>query len=258
MFAVRLACLLIAALVTSPAWGGAPSYSIAGIVNTGNSSPGPFAPNSIVTIYGTDLSRSTQALTLADIRGGRLPTELNYTQVFVDNTPAPLLYVSPAQINLLIPADQSIVPAKIKVVTNIGYGPEVVVDIAGAAPALFLAGSYAIATHADNSLMSLDAPARAGEIIVLYLTGLGKTTLSLEAGEIPQNAAVIAQLSDLKVWLDGSALDPDRIKYAGVTPGSAGLYQINLALPDKIGEDPEIRVSIGAQTSPAGSKLAVR
>ena len=35
------------------------------------------------------------------------------------------------------------------------------------------------------------------------------------------------------------------IKYAGLTPGSAGLYQINLEVPEGTGNDPEIRVTAG-------------
>ena len=45
-------------------------------------------------------------------------------------------------------------------------------------------------------------------------------------------------LASLKVSLNGTAVDPVRIKYAGVTPWSAGLYQINLVLPDGTGERP--------------------
>jgi uncharacterized protein (TIGR03437 family) len=46
--------------------------------------------------------------------------------------------------------------------------------------------------------------------------------------------------------------------YAGLTPQSAGLYQINLQLPDSGPTDPELRVSIGDQSSQAGVKLALR
>jgi uncharacterized protein (TIGR03437 family) len=48
------------------------------------------------------------------------------------------------------------------------------------------------------------------------------------------------------------------IQYAGLTPGWAGLYQINLIVPGNVGTDPEISVAIGDQASPAGLKLAVR
>jgi len=58
--------------------------------------------------------------------------------------------------------------------------------------------------------------------------------------------------------LGGKAVDPSRILYAGVTPGFAGLYQINLRVPGGLDADPEIRVFIGLQGSPSFLKLPVR
>jgi uncharacterized protein (TIGR03437 family) len=246
-------------LFAGTARGAAPSYSAAGIVNAGNYSPGPFAPNSIVTIFGSGLSRSAVGLTAADISGNILPTELNYTQVFVDNSPVPLFYVSDGQINFLISSKQGLGDTKIRVACQGNSGPEVTVTVVDAAPALFsMAGGYAIATHADNSLVTADSPARADEIIVMYTTGLGKTAPNPATGTIPQYAAQILGLSSLKISLGSTTVAPDMVKYAGLTPGSAGLYQINLAVPAGTGDDPEVRVSIGDQSSPTGLKLAVR
>ena len=253
------ACLALAALVCGVARGAAPSYSAAGIVNSGNFAPGPFAPNSIVTIFGAGLARSSQQLTAADIVSGHLPTELNYTQVFVDNFPAPLFYVSDSQINFLVPSNQSTGAAKIRVASQGNTGPEVMVTVVDSAPALFtMAEGYAIATHVDNSLVSPDSPAHAGEIIVIYATGLGKTVPNPATGEIPQYAAPIVGLSALQVSLGGAVVDAGLIKYAGLTPSSAGLYQINLAVPGNPGTDPELRVTVAGQSSPAGLKLAIR
>ncbi len=70
--------------------------------------------------------------------------------------------------------------------------------------------------------------------------------------------AQMTSLAALKVALNGTVLDPVRIKYAGVTPGSAGLYQINMVLPDGTGPDPEITVSAGALAPQTGLKLALR
>lgn len=236
-----------------------PSYSAAGIVNSGNFAPGPFAPNSIVTIFGSGLARSSQQLTAGDIVAGHLPTELNYTQVFVDNFPAPLVYVSDSQINFLMPSTQAVGPTKIRVASQGNTGPEIMVTLVDSAPALFtLTGEYAIATHVDNSLVSPDSPAHAGEIIVVYATGLGKTIPNPATGEIPQNAATIMALSALQVSLGGVVVDSGLIKYAGLTPASAGLYQINLELPGNPGTDPELRITIAGQPSPAGLKLAIR
>ena len=65
-------------------------------------------------------------------------------------------------------------------------------------------------------------------------------------------------MSALKITLGAASVDRSLIKYAGLTPYSAGLYQINLVIPPNLTPDPEIRVSINEQSSPAGLKLAVR
>jgi uncharacterized protein (TIGR03437 family) len=53
-------------------------------------------------------------------------------------------------------------------------------------------------------------------------------------------------------------LDRGNVRYAGVTPGIPGLYQVNVKLPNRLPPDPEIRIGIAASFSPAGLKLAVR
>jgi len=235
-----------------------PSYSAASIVNSGNFAAGPLAPNSIATIFGTGLSRSAQQLAPNDIAGGQLPVELNYTQVFVDNFPAPLFYVSDTQINFLIPGKQALGPCKIRVATQGNSGPEATVTIVDAAPALFpLPGGYAIATHVDNSLVTSDLPAHPGEIVVVYAIGLGKTSPNPATGELPKYAAPLVNLGTLQVSLAGKVLDGGLVKYAGLTPRSAGLYQLNIEIPGDSDQDPEIRVSLAGQSSPTGLKLAV-
>jgi uncharacterized protein (TIGR03437 family) len=251
--------LVLALLPTSAAWGQAPAYSAAGMVNAPNYAPGPFAPNSVATIFGSGLARSSQGLTADVILNNTLPKELNSTRVYVLDELAPLLYVSDGQVNFLVPGDQLDGDVKIRVVREGVTGPEITVTLVDAAPELFqTAAGYAIAAHVDNSVIAPGSPAQAGEIIVVYACGLGLTQPSLAPGVIPQSAAVIQRLSDLKVYLGGTAIDPASILYAGLTPGSPGLYQINLVLPANLGTDPEIRVAIADQSSPAGLKLAVQ
>jgi uncharacterized protein (TIGR03437 family) len=250
--------LVLVLPLANAAWGQAPAYSAAGMVNGPNYAPGPFAPNSIVSIFGSGLARSSQGVTAGDILNNTLPTELNGTHVYVMNSPAPLLYVSDGQVNFLVPGNQLDGDVKIRVVREGLTGPEVTVTLVDAAPALFqTAAGYAIAAHLDNSLIAPGSPAQAGEIIVVYACGLGRTLPNPAPGAIPQSAAVIQRLSDLKVYLGGAAIDAASILYAGLTPGSAGLYQINLVLPENPGTDPEIRVAIADQSSPAGLKLAM-
>jgi uncharacterized protein (TIGR03437 family) len=110
---------------------------------------------------------------------------------------------------------------------------------------------------AAYALVTPDAPAHAGDMVIVYATGLGKAGNNA-TGAVPTAAVQIDNLASLQVYLDGVAVAPSLILYAGLTPGWAGLYQINLVLPDKLGADPEIRVAIGDQSSPAGLKLAVQ
>ncbi len=75
--------LLLALLLANAAWGQAPVYSADSMVNGSNYAPGPFAPNSIVSIFGSGLAWSSQGVTAADIVNNTLPTALNGTQVLV-------------------------------------------------------------------------------------------------------------------------------------------------------------------------------
>jgi uncharacterized protein (TIGR03437 family) len=59
----------------------------------------------------------------------------------------------------------------------------------------------------------------------------------------------------LQVLLDGTPCPPQNVLYAGVTPGFAGLYQINLQLPPTLPANPQIQLSIGTQISPAAIQL---
>jgi uncharacterized protein (TIGR03437 family) len=248
--------LVLAVLMSGIAWGAAPSYSIAGIVSTGSYAPPPFAPNSLITIFGSGLAIGPRGLTGSDIVGNVLPTELNSTRVYIDSFPVALLYVSETQINLLIPGKQALGKAEIQVVREGQRGPVVAVDIAAAAPALFQAGQYAIATHADNSVITAEKPARGGELIVVYAAGLGKAQTMPANGELPPYLSPLA--ATFRVTIGGVPVDPARILYAGLTPLSAGLYQVNFFLPDNSGVDPEVRLFVGDAGSPPEVKLAVR
>jgi uncharacterized protein (TIGR03437 family) len=253
--------LALAVLCVGAARGAAPSYSAAGIVNSSNYTLGPFAPGSIVSIFGSGLGRSAQGIAL-DAGALQLPFELNYARVDVSDEPAALFYVSDSQINFLIPPDRVAGPVTIRVaVEGWAPGPVITVDLVDAAPALFPLPDtgYAIATHADNTLLTADSPAHSGDTVVIYLTGLGYTAPRTAPGEIPPLIELpMVRLSDLQVSLGGTVVDPIMVKYAGLTPGCAGLYQINLLLPDNLGTDPELRVAVAGQSSPAGLNLPVR
>jgi uncharacterized protein (TIGR03437 family) len=233
----------------------APSYSATSIVNSASNQAGALAPNTFLTIYGTNLAYTTRAMAASDIHGNTLPTILPGTgvSVYINHIRAHMYYVSPTQINVLIPADTYAGPAQLQIELDNIYGPVIPITLTPSAPALFqMDAQTAIAVHADGSLLTAAAPGRPGEEVVLYATGLGVINPPLAYGEIPQAAAQLKDRARFQVIFDGAPMDATRVAYAGAAPGFAGLYQINLKLPDTIGPDPEIRVQTLDSISPAG------
>jgi uncharacterized protein (TIGR03437 family) len=238
----------------------APGYTVASIVNAADNRSGLLAPNAIGTIYGTNLAYGTATLTPADVRDGVLPTVLgdSETQVFFGNYPADLYYVSPTQINFLVPPMLLPGPLPVYIAVDALHGPILDLTLTPAAPAMFQMDAHTIiGTRADGSLLTPSSPAKPGDVVVLYATGLGTTSPPAVYGELPVAAAPLASDVKLAVLLDGVAVDPGNIQYAGVAPGYAGLYQINLQLPTSTGANPEIQLAIGGASSVAGVHLPV-
>jgi uncharacterized protein (TIGR03437 family) len=231
----------------------APVYSAASIVNAADNQSGQLAPNAIGTIYGVNLAYSTAAITQNDIQGGALPTVLtgaSDTRVLIDYSPAALYYVSPTQINFLVPPDLLPGPVSIYVDVDTLRGPLIELTLAPASPGLFqLDATNAVATRADGSVLTPSSPAKPGEVVVLWATGLGATAPPADGFQLPIAAAPLVSGAKLSIFLDGTPVEPAAVQYAGVAPGFAGLYQINLALPQSTAQNPEIRLQLDGAIS---------
>ena len=226
----------------------APVYTAQGIVNAVTQTATALAPNSLATIYGTYLAFNTSAA--ESVPGSVLPSTINGVSVLVEGQYAHLLYISPSQINFLIP--YNLVAGTVTVeVARLGLaGPSVKIQLHSTAPSLFpWNGNFAIAAHLSGALISPDAPAKSGEIILLYVAGLGRVTPDTTSGRLESSAFRITAAADLKVLLGGKAVAAANVLYAGLAPGFAGLYQVNLRLPDDLAANPEIRISVGTEIS---------
>jgi uncharacterized protein (TIGR03437 family) len=256
-----------------------PNYTAASVVN-GASFQAVLAPNTIVSLFGTNLSWNTVALQESDLTNGQMPTALGGVQVFVADYAARLYYVSPTQVNLLIPSYLRPGPMNLWLARDGAAGPVVQITVITGAPALFQSpAGVAVATHVDGSLITAGAPASAGEVIILYATGLGWvypaglgwayalasgwtpqagvacSSDGTQDGVLPVAAQWLCNMDQLSVSLAGTPIDSGSILYAGVTPGYAGLYQVNVRMPNKFTANPEIRVALGASVSAAGILL---
>lgn len=253
--------LVLAAFAARLASGQAPTYSADSIANGANFAPGPFALNSVVTIFGSNLAYEN-----AEVQSNAtvLPTQLGGVEVNINGFPVPLIYVSPTQINLLVPGYNNAGSAPLFVVRQGWTGPVVNISLVPVAPQLFATSdSFVIAQHADYSQITSDAPASPGEIIILYATGLGPQPQQYNdesnAGQLPAIPEPVS--TDLQVLLNGTGIaswagggnqGTSNIWYAGVTPGTAGVFQINLVLPGTLPANPAIQISAGGLTSSTG------
>lgn len=96
-------------------------------------------------------------------------------------------------------------------------------------PAILTNSSGPLVLHsADYSQVSAASPALPGEVLTIFMTGLGPTNPGVDPGQ-PFVASPLALVnSPVQATLDGSQAD---VLYAGGYPGSSTAYQVNLRLP---------------------------
>jgi uncharacterized protein (TIGR03437 family) len=183
------------------------------------------APGSLFSIFGTGLSSQS-----ASAQTTPLPIILGQTQVLVNGTPAPLLYVAEGQINAQMPVGVPTGQSVSVTVTNAGMASNTVaLSIPPAAPGLFTYdGNQAIVQNPNGSLNSSTSPAHPGDVLVAYLTGGGSVNSgSWTSGEpSPDAPASVTAAYSLTV-----GNQPANVAYVGLTPGFVGLYQANFTLP---------------------------
>lgn len=233
----------------------APAYTGATIVNSATGTAGALAPNTIATIYGANLSYSTSSSDDGAGGGAPLPQELGSVQVYLAGSPVLLYYVSPEQINFLIPADLRPGEMNLFVARDGNAGPQAQIVLHDVGPGLFYSEpGVVIATHSDGSLITTSHPARPGETVAVYATGLGP----LEPGANISIPWPIIDLASFHILLNGAALPGPSILSVCSVPYTPGLYRATFKLPKPVSPNPQIRVTVGEQTSPPNLKLPLQ
>jgi uncharacterized protein (TIGR03437 family) len=101
------------------------------------------------------------------------------------------------------------------------------------------------------------APAKPGEYVTVYATGFGLTNPAFAAGEFFAGTAGAA--GAVRVLLNGVSLPVANVLYAGATPSSPGLYQLNLLLPDDTPDgDLSLVIEVAGIQSPPAAFLTVK
>ncbi|MBV9769920.1 MAG: SBBP repeat-containing protein [Bryobacterales bacterium] len=226
---------------------------------------GPLAPGEIFSIYGAGFGPAlgVSAQPSADTIG----TELGGVQVFIEDTPAPLLYVSSTQINLVAPyLLDGRTAAHITIVTADATSNEVVLGVRQAVPEIFTIPSVNPAIPATAAILNQDGtvntqnrPAHVGDTVSMFVSGVGQTTPGGVDGQIPQAAGGTPVLP-IAVQVGNSAI----VTYAGNAPGLvSGAVQVNFQIPqfNPVGAGPPysvaVDISAGGITSAASYPVVI-
>jgi uncharacterized protein (TIGR03437 family) len=218
-----------------------PVVSSGGILNAASSLPA-IAPGTLIAIYGSNLAAGT-----APAASTPLPVLLGNSSVSINGTPAPLLYVSPGQINAQVPYETKVGTAKLVVQSNGTSGASVDFTVAATGPGVFTPqqSNHVLALNiADGTLNAAATPARPGQYVTAYLTGQGVVTPAATTGDVaPSTPPFPVPVATPVVVKIGGV--PATIQFAGLAPGFIGLLQLNVLIPDVAAGELSFDVSIG-------------
>jgi uncharacterized protein (TIGR03437 family) len=155
-------------------------------------------------------------------------------------------YVSPTQLNVLLPSDTNATTVQLQVRNPAGITPQLPVTVQTNAPQMLtIDGKNVYAAHSNGTLVGKAAPASPGETVVLYATGCGATNPALIPGQMPLQVASL--ITSPQVTVGGEAAE---VVSAGVQPGTGGVYQITVQIPaDAANGDLPVVAQIGGTSS---------
>jgi uncharacterized protein (TIGR03437 family) len=237
--------VLINTFTSGPASGANPAT----VVSSANPTATAIAPGSLATAYGTDLAQGTPGATSLPLP----PTFGGTTVSLVDSAgntwPAPLVYVSAAQVNFLVPAGVAFGAAQVTIGSGDGTISTAAVQVAAVAPGLFtlnaanLVAANAIRVSADGTqqLLNVYSVDGSGAVVAkpLNLSSNSDVVYLVLFGTGLQAAGT----AGVKVTVGTT---PVTVQYAGPQGGFAGLDQVNVILPHSLAGSGNVAVQLTA------------
>jgi uncharacterized protein (TIGR03437 family) len=235
---------------------GAPLANYMGVVDNAVFGSGqPVAPGDIVDVFGEQFWFASP---IAFSPGVPLATEItdsgSTSSVLVNGIAAPLYFSSYYQIAFQVPLETPVGTALVQVQGDGLSGNTVSVQVASRAPRILLAGGTGFGAIQNAQDLSYPAPvgyfgpgavshpAQVGDTLTIYTIGLGPTNPAVGTNvpapgseplarltTCPASPPCLAPVVDFGSGLFGTiAATPS---YAGLSPGSVGLYQVNVTIP---------------------------
>jgi uncharacterized protein (TIGR03437 family) len=228
--------IYLASLTPRPQFGAATVFNAAAKENAAGALV-QVAPGSIASIKGSALALRTEATKLS---GGDPPFMLAGTTVRVNGQPARILYVSPAEVVIVVPKGLSAGSADFVTTNADGFSSKGVATISPAAPGIF--------TVAGDGR---------GDAIILNSDTLMPAPLDPSDGQLRLTifATGVANVSDVSLTVDGQGATVEAVMPAGLL----GLDEIHVLLPAELrgaGKCTVIVSAGGVQSNPVSVVLA--
>jgi uncharacterized protein (TIGR03437 family) len=256
-----------------------PIFGISAIVNGGSFlSTGTAAPGEYVTLYANGLGSKDQLYAFPSTMVQGISVTFNGIAA-----PIADVVTENGQVNLIVPSGLPTTGTiQVQLTTPTGTGPNFPLIMDAAVPGIFLVNDPAnanadiavaqfsnttwlvVPTSAASALglaqnctassapavSNCGQPAAPGDYVILYLTGLGAATPNGSATGTPLATGVVAPASGSPLYettamptvqLGGTAVT---VLFSGITPGTAGEYQINFQVPTGVTEGDSVPITV--------------
>lgn len=226
-----------------------PAISMEGVVDAAGFTPRlPLAPGEIIAVFGSGLAAE-------EAFAGRVPLarQLGGISVRIGEEDAPLFYVGPDQINAQVPFSAK-PGTTVSVVVNVGgrWTAPQNYRIAAVQPSIFQSDGRAAALDGRSRPITFENPARIGDTIQIFATGLGAVEPTVATGAAAPSSSTVRNPVTVRV---GGIQVP--VTYQGLAPGGVGLYQVNVTLPSTVTPGDEVSVVIEQNGIPSNPNATV-
>jgi len=209
-----------------------PNLTANSFFNTAGLKQGSVSPCSLVTIIATGVAPGVQGSLNPYSFFAALPLTLGPDTVSFNGVRAPIARVtnSSGQESVAVQVPCEVTPgSSVPVTVNAGGGTASVnIAVQTASPGIFETPmsdnvARAVAVRPDGSFVSLENPARRGEVIRVYVTGLGATAPAVGTNSIAIPGTDSLVLGQLIVGVNNSGA---RVITARMAPSQIGVYEV--------------------------------
>jgi uncharacterized protein (TIGR03437 family) len=225
-----------------------PYVAPAGVINAAGLTPKPdLAAGSVVSVYGASMANAVVAAP-----SGPLPQTLGGATATIGDRIAPLFFVSPDQVNLQLPSILD--PGPYTLTISVQGLPDATANftVARNAPGIFTRTvgdkTVAVIEHQDGTLVAPDSPALQGELLSLFVTGLGPLSPARLDGLAIPNTPVFNALDPVTVLVGGVALPAEA---AFASPGRVAVDEVQFRLTANTPSSTtaQLQIQVGQHTS---------